>query len=192
VLDPHGLVERREVVAVEGRGHRQQLRVAVHPEARLGELQRAEDQLHDVFRRPLGHLGLAHLGRVASVGGIGPSDWIRQRPHPRQVAALAPGAQRRPSVAVHGGALGDGCPVEHGGDVGLDIGQLLRAQHPLEDVEPVLPVGVDDALLEPAVGIEADRTPVAEATGVGLSLGAVALHGGLLLAVVDVGHIQHR
>ena len=51
LLDPQRLVEGREVGAVDRRRDGQQARMAIDAQRGLGELQRAQDQIDDLFRR---------------------------------------------------------------------------------------------------------------------------------------------
>ena len=103
LLDPHRLVEWHEVLAVDGLGDLQQLRMAIEPKARIGELQRAEHELHDIFGRLFRRRRFRHLHRMAPVGKLGTADRIGKRLDEVMLGALqsAPIAGRpwRSSVA---------------------------------------------------------------------------------------------
>ncbi len=147
MLDPDRLVERDEVVAVDRRGHREQLRMAVHPQAGRGELERPEDELHDVLGRALGRRRLGHLHRMPPVRRARAADRVGQRSHPAEVPLSTVGTERGTPMAVERCTLGDGRPFEHLGHVALDVVELLLGQDPLEDVEAVTLVRVDDGLV---------------------------------------------
>ena len=134
-LDEQRLVERHEIFAVDRGGDRQQLRVAVDPEERLGELERAEDQVDD-FRRGIGRrCGLGHLHRMPVVGLFRTAERVAQRLGPEQGRGLAAHPQRGPAPSVDRRALLDRQALKNVVEISVDVGQLVRAQHVLEDVE---------------------------------------------------------
>ena len=92
-------------------------------------------------------------------------------------AAPTPGVER--AVARHRQAVLDRR------DVGLDVGELVRAHDALEDVEAVAAVGVQDRRIEVVVRIEADRPPVVERQRPRLSCGEIVAHRRALVAVTD-------
>src|SRR5690606_11328037 len=97
--------------------------------------------MHDIFRRVVVGPRLAHLARVASAQQLRPPDWIGERLH--QPIDLAHGVEAESLAPLridfciwgHWGAL------EHLGRTTPEIFYLLCADHALEDVEAVLPLG---------------------------------------------------
>ena len=183
-FDPHGFVERDEVVAVDRGGNREQVGMAVGAQAGVRVLQRAEHDLHDPLRRAIGSDRLEHLHLVAAVGVGRAAERVRQRPHPVDVPRGAVAAERGAAVAIDPGALRHGETIDHGGDVAFDVVQLVGPEHAREHVESVLLVGVDDRRVDPAVGGVPDRPPVAERHRTLGALGPVAGHGRFLGAIV--------
>ena len=118
--------------------------MCVHPQAGFGELQRAADDLHHPLRRFVGGGGLNHLEGVTAVSHVGAAVGVGQRADERDGSALVAGAESGPSVTVGSHVGCGGAAVQHVDHVGLDVGQLIRAEHPSEDVEAAPRVRLGD------------------------------------------------
>jgi hypothetical protein len=75
-LDEYRLVEGNEIVPVHRRGDSQQIRVAIDPQMRVGEPQRTQDQIDNLFRRIGRCCRLKHLYRVTAASGAGAPERI--------------------------------------------------------------------------------------------------------------------
>ena len=84
VLDPDRLIEGYEVLTVDRRGDREQLRMAIQAEARVGELEGTDDQVQDLRGRPDRGGGLHHLHRVPAFHRLGAPERVGQRGRPRE------------------------------------------------------------------------------------------------------------
>ena len=73
------------------------------------------------------------------------------------------------ALRVHRGALLGRKAVDDVEEVRLDVGKLLLADHPFEDVEAAAPVGVEDVGGERPVGKETDGAAVPELEGAALA-----------------------
>ena len=155
LLDPHRLVERHEVVAVDRRRHARAGRDGRTPAGRRGRTAAIRGRSAGRGRaRPPAASGSIILAGCRPLTARGAADRVGQRLDPAQVAVAPVGAERRTTVAVEGGALGDRRVVEHRDDVALDVLQLLGAQHALEDVEAGAVVGLDDRRVDGAVAVK--------------------------------------
>ncbi len=94
---------------------------------RLGELQRAQDEIDDLLGRVGGGLGLVHLHRMAAVGEIGAAERIAERLGPQQVRPLAVRRQRRPALGVERRTALGRQAVEDVVHVAFDVGRARRA-----------------------------------------------------------------
>jgi hypothetical protein len=185
LLDEQRLVERREVRTVDRGGDGEKPGMAVDAQHRLGELQRAQDEIDD-FLRCIGRGGgLVHLHRMAAVGEIGAAERIAERLGPQQARRRAVRRQRRPALGIERRAALDRQAVEDVVHVPFDVSQLVGLQHPFEDVEAAAPVGVEDVGMQLARVGEADRPAIAEARRAFLAFAQIRLHRSFFGAVVD-------
>ena len=192
LLDEEGFGERHEVLAVDRRHDRKQLGVAVEPHAGLRELERPEDEVDYLLRGVRGRDRLQHLDRVPAVREIGAAEGIGKRLRPEEGRGLAAVTEGGSTLRIHRGVLLARKAVEDVEDIGLDVGEFLFADHPLEDVEAAAPVGVEDVRRELSVLIEADRAAVPEREGAALAFREVCLEGSLFRAVVCAGRLAYR
>ncbi len=120
-LHPQRFVERHKIRTVDRRCHRQQFRMTIDTQTRLGKLQVAEHQLHDELRGMRWWRQFDHLRRVAAVGLGGTTQWIAQGSRPADRARLAIGADRRTSQGIHGRPAGDRQARNQIGHIGFDV-----------------------------------------------------------------------
>ena len=153
-------------------------------------LERAEQHLHHPLRRTGRRLGLRHLDLVPAVVLVSAAERIRQRAHQPEGGALAIRAERRIAVTVELRVRRHRRPVEDVGDVALDVGALLLADHALEDVEPVVDVGLDNLGQQSAVRTEPCRAPVVELKRPPGPLLPISGHHELFGAEVDLAYVR--
>src|SRR5262245_41130238 len=101
-LNKQRLVEGHEVLAIDGGGNPQQPGVTVDAQTRLGELERAQDQVNDLFGRVRGGRGLEHLDGMAPVRERGAAKGIAEGFGPEERRRLAVGGERGPAVPIEG------------------------------------------------------------------------------------------
>ena len=157
--------------------------------ARLGVLELAEQHLHHPLRRAGRRLGLHHPDLVPAVALLGAAERIGQRANQPEGAALTVRAEGRIALTVELRFRRHRRPVEDVGDVALDVGALFLADHALEDVEPVVDVGLDDLGQQPAVRTEPRRAPVVELERLPGPLLPVSGHRALFSAEVGLAYV---
>ena len=185
LLDEEGVGEGHEVLAVDRRRNREELGVAVEPDARFRELEGPEDEVDHLLRGVRGGNRFHHLDRVPAVREVGSAKGIGEGLRPEEGRGLAAVGEGGPALRVHRGALLGRKPVDDVEEVRFDVGKLLLANHPFEDVEAAPPVGVEDVRGERPVGKETDGAAVPELEGAALAVLQVRLEGHFLGAVVD-------
>ena len=151
--------------------------MAVEPERGVHQVEVAVEQFDGPGGRVGGQRRLAHRHRMAAVVLGGAAERVAQGLGPaigRLQHALAEG---RSAVTVERRAWLHRRALEDGIDVGPQLGQFLRSRHALEDIEAVRPVGVEDVLSEPSVGIEPDRPAIAQRPRALFAGAAVCGHG---------------
>ena len=158
--------------------------MTVDPQAGIGELQRAEEQVHHFVRRIRGRGRLEHAHRVTAVGERSAAKGIAQRPRVEERRRLAVASQRWPPVTIEPGAGTHRRAFDDAVDIAFEIGQLVSAEHAGEDVETQPPVGLEDIGGKAPVGAEADRPPVAERERTRLAKAQIGAHRALLGAVI--------
>ena len=141
LLDPHRLVERHEVVAVDRRRHGAAARGARTPAGTPAENCSDPSTISCTTRSGASRrrCRLGHLRRVPAVGRAGAADGSDSGLHPAEVALAAVG---RRAPAARGGRAARPCVTGARSsmvdDVALDVVELLGAEHALEHVEAVL------------------------------------------------------
>ena len=128
---------------------------------------------------------------MPAVREVGAAEGISEGFRPEEGRGLAAEGEGGPALRVHRGALLGRKPVDDVEEVRLDVGQLLLADHPFEDVEAAPPVGVEDVRVERAVGSESDRAAVPEREGAAFAVLEVRLEGRFFRAVVDPRRRPH-
>jgi hypothetical protein len=192
LLDEQRLVERREVVAVDRGGDREQTGMAVDAQLGLAELQRAEDEIDDLLGRVRRRRGLEHLHRVAAIGEAGAAHRIAERLRPEQGRRLAVGGDRTTPLGIEFRPLARRQAIEHTTHIGFDLGEFLDPDHALEDVEAATPIGVKDVRMHAALRVEADRPAIAQGRGALRALCKIGIHRRLLATVVDRARLGTR
>ena len=165
--------------------------MAVEPDAGLRELEGPEDEVDHLLRGVRGGNRFHHLDRVPAVREVGAAEGIGEGLGPEEGRGLAAVGEGGPALRVHRGALPGRKAVDDVEEVRLDVGKLVGADHPFEDVEAAAPVGVEDVGVESAVGGETDWAAVAEGEGAAFAVLEVRLEGGFFRAVVDPDRRPH-
>ncbi len=70
----------------------------------------------------------------------------------------------------------------------LEIVEFFRAQGAFEYVEPAAPIGINDLLVQGAVVIESDRSPVAQLVGLAFSFADIRLQAASILYIGFCAH----
>lgn len=176
ILDEDDLVERHEVGAVHRLGDRQQPGMAVQPEARVHDLQIAEEELDDAVRRPRRRGRLLHLDGMPALIPAGSPERIAQGPGEAERGARQLRSDGRPPASIDRRAGLDRGAGEDPLDVGAQLLELVLADDAFEDVEAAAPVGLEDVPMDPAVGLEPESPAIAELERALLALAHVVAH----------------
>ena len=142
---------------VDGLGHREQLRMPVQPQARVGRVQHAANHVDDVLRRIRRREVFRHPGRMTTVAQVRPANRIAERPHHLKHGRLKLRVVGRAALRVDLCTLADGRPFEQRFELCAEIIELVAIEHTFEDVEAVARIRFDDGRVERAVD-EPQRT----------------------------------
>ena len=171
---------------------REELGVAVEPDAGLGELKRSEDEVDHLFRGVRGRDRFEHLDRVPAVREVGAAEGIGEGLRPEEGRGLAAVGEGGPALRVHRGPLLGREAVDDVEEVRFDVGELVGADHALEDVEAAAPIGVENVRVERPVGEKMDGAAVSERIGAALAVLEVRLEGSLFRPVVHPHCLARR
>ena len=164
----------------------------IHPKAGLGELERAENQVHHFLGSVGRGLRLDHLHRVPLGGKVGAAERIPERLGPEQGWRLAVGAEGRPTQGVHICIPADRQTRQDLLDIRFDVGKFVCLQDPFEHIETVAPVGLEDVRVDSAAVVHPDGATIAEPHRSRLAFPHVGLQGGFVLPVVHAIGLKGR
>ena len=128
---------------------------------------------------------------MPAVREVGAAEGIGEGLGPEEGRGLAAVGEGGPALRVHRGALLGRKAVDDVEEVRLDVGKLVGANHPLEDVEAAAPVGVEDFGWRAPSTVKRIGAAVAEGEGAAFAVLEVRLEGGFFRAVVDPDRRPH-
>ena len=158
MLDPDGFVERCEIRSVDLLHNRQELGVAIEPQASIHQLQDTHDLQHDFLRSIDRRFEFRHLALVSPRAPIG----IAQGFGEAKARLLKFGTNRNSPCGVSRSSARCRCVCQQAFEFHDQFVEFFAAYNPFEDVEARAPVGLGNVLSQNAIGIKLNGATVAQ------------------------------